>query len=127
MQHLLTYVFVVYNGDANVMIERRTVLTCFEERCMHSEYRRARTLMRVIDVYKNFRPIPRYIRRAVRLKYSIECHDRNSWPKYVSYKEDKKTKYYDQNCFKGGIFTQLSGWLGTADLWTSTVSDTDFH
>ena len=37
------------------------------------------------------------------------------------------SKYYAMNCFKGGIFCQLCGWIGTADLWTVAVSDTDYN
>ena len=37
------------------------------------------------------------------------------------------SKYYAQNCFKGGIGTQLCGWIVTANLWTGAVSDTDFN
>ena len=37
------------------------------------------------------------------------------------------SKYYAMNCFKGGIFCQLCGWIGTADLWTGAVSDTDYN
>ena len=31
------------------------------------------------------------------------------------------------NCFKGGVFVQLCGWMGTAPLWTGAVSDTDYN
>ena len=37
------------------------------------------------------------------------------------------SKYYAQNCFKGGVFNQLCGWIGTADLWTGAVSDTEYN
>ena len=37
------------------------------------------------------------------------------------------SKYYAENCFKGGVFTQLCGWIGTAYLWTGAVSDTDYN
>ena len=35
--------------------------------------------------------------------------------------------YYAMNCFKGGIFIQLCGWMGTAHLWVGAVSDTDYN
>ena len=35
--------------------------------------------------------------------------------------------YYAMNCFKGGVFNQLCGWVGTADLWTGAVSDTVYN
>ena len=37
------------------------------------------------------------------------------------------SKYYNGNVFKGGVFTQLCGWIGTADLWPGGVSDTDYN
>jgi hypothetical protein len=37
------------------------------------------------------------------------------------------SKYYNQNCFKGGVFAQLCGLIGTWSLWTGAVSDTDYN
>lgn len=37
------------------------------------------------------------------------------------------SRYYNQNCFNGGVFAQLCGWIGTYDLWTGAVSDTDYN
>ena len=37
------------------------------------------------------------------------------------------SKYYNQNCFKGGVFVQLCGWLGVAELWPGGVSDSDYN
>ena len=31
--------------------------------------------------------------------------------------------YYSQNCAKGGIFLQLCGWMGVAELWVGGTSD----
>ena len=31
-------------------------------------------------------------------------------------------QYYGENYFKGGVFTQLYGWQGVVDLWTSAVN-----
>ena len=31
--------------------------------------------------------------------------------------------YYSQNCAKGGIFLQLCGWMGVAELWVGATSD----
>ena len=35
--------------------------------------------------------------------------------------------YYGENCFKGGIFAQLCGWLGNEDLWSGAVGDSVYH
>lgn len=40
---------------------------------------------------------------------------------------DTYSKYYAGNCFKGGIFIQLSGWLGVHYLWGGHVSDSDYN
>ncbi len=37
------------------------------------------------------------------------------------------SKYYGMNCFKGGVFVQPCGWMGTADLWPGTVTDLDYN
>lgn len=37
------------------------------------------------------------------------------------------SKYYNGNVFKGGVFTQLCGWIGTADLWPGAVSDSVYN
>ena len=37
------------------------------------------------------------------------------------------SKYYAMNCFKGGVFTQLCGWIGVGDLWLGAVSDSDYN
>ena len=37
------------------------------------------------------------------------------------------SKYYIQNCFKGGVFIQLLGWIGVGDLWPGAVSDSDYN
>ena len=35
--------------------------------------------------------------------------------------------YYRENCFKGGDYAQLCGWLGNEDLWGGAVGDSDYH
>ena len=37
------------------------------------------------------------------------------------------SRCYNQNCFKGGVFAQLCGWVGMYDSWTGAVSDTDYN
>ncbi|KAL7425489.1 hypothetical protein ACHAXH_000032, partial [Discostella pseudostelligera] len=37
------------------------------------------------------------------------------------------SKYYSGNVFKGGIFTQCCGWMGTHNLWGGNVSDTEYN
>eukprot|EP00984_Skeletonema_dohrnii_P013209 scaffold5459_cov86-Skeletonema_dohrnii-CCMP3373.AAC.2 len=37
------------------------------------------------------------------------------------------SSYYSENCFKGGVFCQPCGWMGTINLWTGGVSDSDYN
>ena len=37
------------------------------------------------------------------------------------------SEYYGMNCFKGGVFVQLCGWMGTANLWPGRVTDSDYN
>ena len=37
------------------------------------------------------------------------------------------SKYYNDNVFKGGVFTQLCNWLGTGDLQPGAVSESDYN
>ena len=61
----------------------------------------------------------------------IIFHDMTNIPAYGFSDADLSritySKYYAMNCFKGGIYNQLCGWIGTADLWTGAVSDTDYN
>ena len=34
---------------------------------------------------------------------------------------------YGENCLKGGGFTQLCGWQGVVNIWTGSVSDSDYN
>jgi len=165
-QHLLSYIFIVCDGDINLITRRQTVLTWLEAWFMHFEFKWGRTIPRLQDAAALYGGIDKkYIKHEIRLKYSIERNARTRWPTYASYEEDislrdeewdKKydglriifhdmtnipaygfsdadlsritySKYYAMNCFKGGIYCQLCGWIGTADLWTGAVSDTDYN
>ncbi len=37
------------------------------------------------------------------------------------------SQYYGQNCFKESIYNQLCGWLGSENLWTGAVCDSDYN
>ena len=36
------------------------------------------------------------------------------------------SSYYNNNCCKGTIFVQLCCWMGTSELWTGLIIDTDY-
>ena len=37
------------------------------------------------------------------------------------------SSYYSMNCAKGGVFLQLSGWMGVAELWVGGTSDSFYQ
>ena len=37
------------------------------------------------------------------------------------------SSYYNENCFKSGVYCQSCGYMGVVDLWTGGVSDSDFN
>jgi len=163
---LLTYIFVVCDGDMMSIMKRNTSLTWFEEWFLHFEYKWGRTLARLWDAAVVYGPIRRDIQRAIANKYTIERDARQRWPRYASHSEDMRirkpkwnnkyrrdqrvvmwdmtnitaygftdadlqrltySKYYAENCLKGGVFTQPCGWIGTAELWPGAVSDSDYN
>ena len=67
-------------------------------------------------------------------KYSEECPvmwDMANIPAYMfSYSGLQiltYNEYYGMFCFKGGLFVQLCGWMGAADLWPGMVTDSDYN
>ena len=164
---LLAYIFIVCNGDINLIKKRATSLTWYEEWFLHFEYIWGKSLTRLEDVRKTFGVAKRYIDDVITAKYDIEFRALLSWPLFAFYEEDvamrsRKDKwknkyrgmrsimwditnltaygftdadlqrltynqYHGENCLKGGIFTQTSGWQGTYDLWMGAVSDSDYN
>lgn len=162
---LLSYVFVVCNGDIDVIKQRRSSLTWYEEWFLHFEFIWGRSLTRFIDLHATYGIYDVEIRKVISAKYKIESQALASWPKYATFAEDEKLRkprwnrkykglravmhdmtnisayeftdadlqrltynqYYGENCFKGGIHTQLCGWHGVEDLWLGAVSDSDYN
>ena len=162
---LLSYIFVVCNGEADEIKLRHTSLTWYEEWFLHFEFIWGRSLTRFVDLQATYGVYDRDLRKVVSAKYNIEFRALQSWPKYATFVEDallRKEKwnvkykglrpvmwdmtnisayeftdadlqrltynqYYGENCFKGGIHTQLCGWHGVEDLWLGAVSDSDYN
>lgn len=89
MAALLSYLFIVCDGDVDLLQLRNTSLTWFEEWFMHFEYKWGRTLTRLWDVRQCYGPIYRDIKKVISAKYKIERRARQKWPMYASFEEDK--------------------------------------
>ena len=169
---MLSYIFTVCNGEIELVQQRHSSLTWYEEWFFHFEFVWGRTLTRWVDAASecNLGIQPKYLLDIHRHKLQLARRTRDLWPKYASYQEDcclRKTKwnakygedhgekrrpvfwdmtgikayqfgaadtngntyskYYSGNVFKGGIFTQCCGWMGTHDLWGGNVSDTEYN
>ncbi|KAL7426167.1 hypothetical protein ACHAXH_000246 [Discostella pseudostelligera] len=115
---------------------------------MHFEHQWSRTTTRFEDILAVFGIHPREATTIFDQKIDMEIRTQQSWPPYASYNEDlllcntKKwgnkyndtdlqrltySEYYGMNCFKGWVFVQLCGWMGTADLWPGRVTDSDYN
>lgn len=169
---LIAYIFVVCNGDIDIITKRETSLTWYEEWFLHFEYIWGKSLTRLVDLEASpasggYGIHQYYIEKIIHAKYEIEFCALLSWPLFATYEEDVAMRsrkdrwknkyrgmrpimwdmtnitaygftdadlqrltfnqYYGENCFKGGIFTQTSGWQGTYDLWMGAVSDSDYN
>ena len=96
---LLTYIFIICNGDMSIIKQRQTSLTWYEEWFMHFEYIWSRSLTRISDLSSQetgFGIGDRYIRDVISCKYDIEWRALHSWPIYASYNEDKSLRNKDK-------------------------------
>lgn len=85
---LLAYIFIVCNGDINLIKKRATSLTWYEEWFLHFEYIWGKSLTRLEDLSKTFGVAKRYIDDIITAKYDIEFRALLSWPLFASYEED---------------------------------------
>jgi len=85
---LLSYIFVVCNGDIKNVSKRSSSLTWYEEWFMHFEYIWGKSLTRIIDVEKEYGIGHKQIEAILSAKVEIEYRALKSWPTYASYEED---------------------------------------
>jgi len=71
-QSLLSYIFVVCNGDVEIVNHRLSSLTWYEEWFMHFEYQWGRTLARIEDVMAVFGLKCREANAIIESKYEQE-------------------------------------------------------
>jgi hypothetical protein len=89
---MLIYIFIVCNGDVNVILSRSTSLTWFEEWFAHLEYKWGQTITRIWDGRKVFGISCKYFHAIVCRNYKIERGALESWPLYASHLEDKELR-----------------------------------
>ena len=51
----------------------------------------------------------------------------NYKPRKANNQQLAYSSYYSMNCAKGGVYLQLCGWLGVADLWVGATSDSHYQ
>ena len=68
------------------------------------------------STYKNVRLVMWDTTDAIRVYQSTDAHVQR-----LTY-----NLYYGGNVGKGGIFIQACGWMGTQEIWTGGVSDTEY-
>ena len=85
---LLSYIFVVCDGDIKTVQMRSSSLTWFEEWFMHFEHEWGRPTPRWEDVVAVFGVHPREATTIFDQKIDMEIRTQQSWPPYASYNED---------------------------------------
>mmetsp|Transcript_10153 Transcript_10153/g.21805 ORF Transcript_10153/g.21805 Transcript_10153/m.21805 type:complete len:297 (+) Transcript_10153:672-1562(+) len=120
---MFSYIIVVCNGDVDLIQKRCSSLTWYEEWFLFFEMTWGRSMLRHEDFERVYGINHRYIKQIFGAKLSLEMAVVDSWPMFASWDEDKISQYYGENCFKGAVFVQLCGWLGSQDLWGGAVSD----
>ena len=85
---MLSYIFVVCNGDFKLIVKRSSSLTWYEEWLFHFEWTYGRTFTWWTDAEKESRPCSKVLREICRTKLTLERRIQRLWPKFVSYQED---------------------------------------
>ena len=88
LEHLLSYIIVLCDGDFHKMREKHSTLTWFEEWFFYFEFVWGRTIVRWVDATSTYRVNNKTLLAILnkKLKYAITC--RSKWPHYASYIED---------------------------------------
>lgn len=89
---LLSYIFVVCNGNIDIIKKRATSLTWYEEWFLHFEYIWGKSLTRLVDLEAGYGIHQYYIEKIISTKYDIEFCALLSWPLFALYEEDVKMR-----------------------------------
>ena len=130
---MLSYIFLVCNGDAELVKQRRTSLTWYEEWFFHFEYKWGRTLARWVDATATIGLHRRYLLKITEDKVKLERRARWSWPMFASYQEDHclrkekwNSKYGETN--HGGVKRRPIFWDMTGiRAYQFGAADTNVH
>ena len=90
LNDLMSFIFLVCNGDVLVMTKTSSVLTWFEEWFFFFEMMWGRTIVRWVDAASDnhYGIQSQYLRDVFDQKTSLLLKARRSFPKYVSFEED---------------------------------------
>ncbi|KAL7425767.1 hypothetical protein ACHAXH_000124 [Discostella pseudostelligera] len=130
---MLSYIFLVCNGDAELVKQQRTSLRWYEEWFFHFEYKWGRTLTRWVDATATIGLHRRYLLKITEDKVKLEWRACRSWPMFALYKEDHclrkekwNTKYGETN--HGGVKRRPIFWDMTGiRAYEFGAADTNVH
>jgi hypothetical protein len=110
---MLSYIIVVCGGSIDLIRQRSSSLTWYEEWVFHFEWKYGRTFQRWLDASKLLGPHPHTLRSIIRQKLKLERRIHSLWPKFVSYDEDcalRKPKWDLKYGERNGNKTRVIMW-----------------
>ncbi len=96
-KHLLAYIIIVSDGDIDMISERNTELTWYEEWVFSFEFIWGRTRSRWLDRSKDWSKCHKRLHVVLRAKLDKMILARNRWPMYASHEEDMALRSPDWN------------------------------
>ena len=88
VETLLAYAIVVCNGDLNLLRNRCSILTWFEEWVLYFEWSYGYSNIRLRDLVGEWGIDKTYITNIKDCKGALEVAALRSWPRFASYDED---------------------------------------
>ena len=110
--HLISFVAIVCNGDIDLITERNSWLTWYEEWFLYFEFLYGRTVVHFRGTAVTYKTNKNTVARIVKKKIKMIKKMRDLWPKYLSYKEDdflRDTKWEHRYIGKRIVFHDNTG------------------
>lgn len=131
---LLAYIFLISEGDVDMIRRRNTPLTWYEEWFFFAEMIYGRSITSWWNAKDKYGPDQRYMRCVFRQKLALVKRARQRWGYFVSYEEDvklRKEKWNIKYREREGVKTRVIMWdmtgieayrFGAAELQRNTFS-----